>query len=178
MLVKEAMNRNPPRIHDTATIKEAAERMALTQASELVVTAGEDAVGVVVAEDLLRCLIPEFDELLEEGGAPDRLHPHRRSTDLLPHLRVKEVMSKTRAVLDPEQSLESAFGLLLEGGGRVLPVVSGGRMVGSLSMVDVARALMWRDRVSPARGQPAVERRKGRQGPGSREGGTGFPEES
>ncbi len=164
MLVKEAMNRNPPRIHDTATIKEAAERMALTQAGELVVTSGEAAVGMVGAEELLRCLIPEYDQLLEEGGAPSRLHPHRRSTDLLPHLKVKEVMRRVRVFLDPEQSLESAFGLLLEGGGKSLPVVSEGRLEGSLSMVDVARALMWRDRVAPAQGQPAVERRKSRRG--------------
>lgn len=163
MLVKEAMNRNPPRIHDTATIKEAAERMALTQAGELVVTAGEAAVGMVGAEDLLRCLVPEFDELLEEGGAPSRLHPHRRSTDLLPHLKVREVMRRVRAFLDPEQSLESAFGQLLEGGGvKALPVVSDGKLVGCLSVADVARALMWRDRVAPAQGQPAVERRKSR----------------
>ncbi len=168
MLVKEAMNRNPPRIHDTANIKEAAERMALTQAGDLVVTSGEEAVGMIGAEELLRCLVPEYDRLVEEGGAPSRLHPHRRSTDLLPHLKVKEVMRRVRVFLDPEQSLESAFGLLLEGGGGALPVVSEGKLVGSLSMVDVARALMWRDRVAPARGQPVVERRKGgrREGPG------------
>ncbi len=159
--MKEAMNRNPPRIHDTATIKEAAERMALTQAIELVVTAGQSAVGMVGAEDLLRCLIPEYDELLREGGAPSRLHPHRRSTDLLPHLKVREVMRKAHAVLDPEQTLESAFGQLLQAGGKALPVVSEGRLAGNLSMMDVARALMWRDRVAPAQGQPAVERRKG-----------------
>ena len=33
MQVMEAMNRNAPKIHDNATIKEAAERMALTQAA-------------------------------------------------------------------------------------------------------------------------------------------------
>ncbi|RJP28283.1 MAG: CBS domain-containing protein [Actinobacteria bacterium] len=162
MQVREAMNRNAPKIHDNATIKEAAERMALTQAGELVVVApGDRVLGMLGAEDLLRCLIPEYDELLAEGGSPSRLHPHRRSTDLLPHLKVKEVMRKVDTFLDPEQTLESAFGLLLQSGGKTLPVVSGDRLAGSLSTVDVARSLMWRDHVSPARLQPPQGRRKG-----------------
>ena len=165
MLVREAMNRNAPRIHDNASIKEAAERMALTQAGELVVVAaGDEVVGMVGAEDLLRCLIPEFDDLLTGGGVPSHLHPHRRSTDLLPHLKVKEVMRRAGVKLDPEQSLEDAFGLLLEGGGKTMPVVSEGKLAGSLSTVDVARALMWRDQVSPTRLQPQEERRKGKRG--------------
>ena len=172
MLVREAMNRNAPRIHDNASIKEAAERMALTQAGELVVVAaGDQVVGMVGAEDLLRCLIPEYDDLLSEGGVPSQLHPHRRSTDMLPHLKVKEVMRKADVRLDPDQTLEDAFGLLLEGGGKTLPVVSEGRFAGSLSTVDVARALMWRDQVSPAQVKPPEERRKGRRGRGPQPGG-------
>ena len=168
MQVREAMNRNAPKIHDNATIKEAAERMALTQAGELVVVApGDKVLGMVGAEELLRCLIPEYDELLSEGGSPSRLHPHRRSTDLLPHLKVKEVMRKVDALLEPEQTLESAFAQLMQSGGRTLPVVGEGRLVGSLSTVDIARSLMWRDQVSPARLQPPEGRRKGdrRRGP-------------
>ena len=162
MQVKEAMSRNAPRIRDNATIKEAAERMALTQAGDLmVVETGDRVLGMLGAEELLRCLIPEYDELLAEGGSPSHLHPHRRSSDLLPHLKVKEVMRKVDVVLDPEQSLESAFGQLLESGGRTLPVVSAGALVGSLSTVDVARSLMWRDQVSPTMLQPQQERRKG-----------------
>lgn len=168
MLVKEAMNRNTPKIHDNANIKEAAERMALTQAGDLVVVAaGDQVVGMLGAEDLLRCLIPEYDDLLSKGGNPSKLHPHRRSTDLLPHLKVKEVMRRADVQLDPEQTLENAFGLLLEGGGKTLPVVGGGKLAGSLSTVDVARALMWRDQVSPAQLQPSAERRKGRKGKGA-----------
>jgi CBS domain-containing protein len=162
MQVKEAMSRNAPKIHDNATIKEAAERMALTQASELVVVAAGDRVlGMLGAEDLLRCLIPEYDELLAKGGSPSKLHPHRRSSDLLPHLKVKEVMRKVDVLLDPGQSLESALGQLLESGGRTLPVVGEAGLVGSLSTVDVARSLMWRDQVSPTMMQPSDERRKG-----------------
>jgi predicted transcriptional regulator len=163
MQVREAMSRNAPRIRENATIKEAAERMALTQASELVVmaTEGDRVLGMLGAEEMLRCLIPEYDDLLAEGGSPSRLQPHRRSTDLLPHLKVKEVMRKLASFLDPEQSLESAFGQLLESGGRTLPVVDKERLAGSLSMVDVARSLMWRDQVSPAMFQPAQDRRKG-----------------
>jgi len=161
MLVKNAMNRNAPKIHDKATIKEAAEMMALSQAGELVVMEpGDRVVGMIGSEEVLRCLIPEYDELLEKGGSPSRLKPQRRSSDTLPRIKVKQVMRPADAPLDPEQSLESAFGLLLKGGGKTLPVVSGGKFVGSLSAADVARSLMWRDKVSPSQLRPQEERRK------------------
>jgi predicted transcriptional regulator len=161
MLVKNAMNRNAPKIHDKATIKEAAEMMALSQAGELVVMEpGDRVVGMIGSEEVLRCLIPEYDELLEKGGSPSRLKPQRRSSDTLPRIKVRQVMRPADAPLDPEQSLESAFGLLLKGGGKTLPVVGGGKFVGSLSAADVARALMWRDKVSPSQLRPQEERRK------------------
>lgn len=162
MLVEEAMNRNAPKIHDRATIKEAAERMALTQAGELVVVeVGDRVLGMIGAQELLRCLIPEYDDLLARGEAPTRLQPQRRSTDRLPHTRVKEVMRLVEEPLHPGQTLEEAFARLQAGGGRTLPVVKEGKLAGSLSATDIARALMWRDSVSPAQLHPREERRKG-----------------
>ena len=161
MRVKEAMNRNPLKIRDSATVKEAAEMMALQQSGDLVVVEeGGDVVGMLGAEEILRLLIPGFDEIAEGGAYPTQLRPQRRSSDPLPHAKVREVMRRVEVPLDPEQSLEIALGLLLKGKGRTLPVLSGGRLAGSLSTADVARSLMWRDRVSPARLQPQEERRK------------------
>jgi predicted transcriptional regulator len=135
--------------------------MALSQTGELVVVEPRDrVVGMIGSEEVLRCLIPEYDELLEKGGSPSRLKPQRRSTDTLPRIKVREVMRPADTPLDPEQSLESAFGLLLKEGGKTLPVVSAGKFAGSLSAADVARALMWRGKVSPSRFQPQEERRK------------------
>ncbi len=162
MLVEEAMNRSAPKIHDKATIKEAAERMALTQAGELVVVeAGDRVLGMIGAQEILRCLIPECNELPGKGEAPSRLPPQRRSTDRIPRTRVKEAMRMVEEPLDPGQTLEEAFARLQASGGRTLPVVREGRLAGSLSASDVARALMWRDSVSPAKLHPREERRKG-----------------
>lgn len=161
MQVEEAMNRNAPRIHDKATIKEAAERMALTQAGDLVVVeTGGSVLGMIGAEEILRCLIPEYDMLMA-GETPSRIQPQRRSTDRMPHTRVKEVMRSAGEALEPGQTLEEAFGRLQAGGGRTLPVVKDGKLVGSLSATDIARAIMWRDRVAPAQLHPREERRKG-----------------
>ncbi|MDY6794883.1 MAG: CBS domain-containing protein [Actinomycetota bacterium] len=161
MLAKNAMNRNPPKIHDKATIKEAAEMMALTQAGELVVVEANGRVsGMVGADEILRYLIPEYDEILARGGYPSRLTPQRRSTDTLPRMKVRQLMRIVETPLDPEQTLESALGMLLKEGGRPLPVISGGKLVGSLSTADIARSLMWRDRVSPSSLRPLEERRK------------------
>ncbi len=162
MLVREAMNRNPLKIHDKATVKEAVERLALHQAVDLVVvTEGDRIAGMLGVEELLRLLIPEFDELLEKGSAPEHLKPQKRATDLIPHTKVREVMRKVESPLDPEQPLESAFGILLKGGGRTFPVISEGKLLGSLSASDVARSLVWRDQVAPTQLRPQEERRKG-----------------
>jgi CBS domain-containing protein len=161
MLVKEAMNRNPLKIHDKATVKEAVERMALHQAVDLVVVAeGDLVVGMLGVEEMLRLLVPEFDELLEKGTAPERLRPQRRASDTLPHLKVTEVMRRIDRPLHPEQSLESALGILLQGGGKTYPVISEGKLAGSLSAADVARSMMWRDQVAPAQVRPQEDRRK------------------
>lgn len=162
MLVKEAMNRNPLKIHAKATVKEAIERLALMQAVDLVVVEeGDRVVGMLGLEEVLRLLVPEFEELLEKGSSPERLKPQRRSSDALPHTRVREVMRGVESPLDPEQTLESAFGILLSGGGRTFPVISGGKLLGSLSATDVARTLVWRDQVAPTQLRPSEERRKG-----------------
>lgn len=162
MLVKDAMNRNAPRINHNATMKEAAEMMALTQSGELVVVGtGELVRGMVGPSEILRCLVPEYEDLLYRGEAPGKLQPQRRSTDALPRIKVGEIMRRVTDPLEPDQTLESALGRLLESGGRPLPVVREGKLEGSLSTADIARALMWRDRVSPSRIRPQEERRKG-----------------
>lgn len=162
MLVSSAMNRNAAKIYDYATIKEAAEMMTRAQAGELVVVGPGDMVaGMIGAGEILRCLVPEYDELLDEGGCPPSLKPRRRSTDTLPRVKVREIMRQVDRPLDPEQTLESALGTLLKGGGRTLPVASSGKLAGSLSTADIARALMRRNRVPPSSVHPLEDRRKG-----------------
>lgn len=161
MLVRDAMNRNPLKIRHNATIREAVEIMALHQAVDLIVVGeGDRVVGMIGVEEMLRLLIPEFDELLEKDAHPQKLRPHRRSTDTLPRKKVKEVMRELDVALEPDQSLESGLRLLLEGGGRTLPVVEDDKLVGGLSASDLARSLMWRDQVAPSTLRPTEERRK------------------
>jgi CBS domain-containing protein len=178
MLVREAMNRNPLKINDNATVKEAVEIMALHQAVDLIVVGrGDRVVGMIGVEEMMRLLIPDFDDLLEDGSHPARLQPYRRAADRLPRTKIMEVMREAEARLEPDQSLESALGLLLEEGGRTLPVIDDDRLCGGLSASDLVRSLMWRHQVAPSILRPGEERRKRPQKERSEEGEGGDPEE-
>ncbi|OFW60327.1 MAG: hypothetical protein A2V52_06160 [Actinobacteria bacterium RBG_19FT_COMBO_54_7] len=161
MLVRDAMNRNPLKINDNATVKEAVEILALHQAVDLIIVGQRECVvGMAGVEEMLRLLIPEFDQLLEDDAHPIKLQPYRRTSDALPRTKVSEVMRKAEVLLDPNQTLQSALRLLLKEGGRTLPVVAEGRLVGGLSASDLVRSLMWRHQVAPSMLRPAEERRK------------------
>jgi acetoin utilization protein AcuB len=161
MLVRDTMNRNPLKINDNATVKEAVEIMALHQAVDLIVVGqGDRVVGMIGVEEMLRLLIPDFDDLLENDAKVVELHPYRRASDTLPRTKVTEVMREVEVVLEPDQALESALGLLLKEGGRTLPVVEGEKLAGGLSASDLVRSLMWRHQVAPSILKPEEERRK------------------
>ena len=161
MFVRDTMNRNPLKIHDNATVKEAVEILALHQAVDLIVVGpGEHVAGMVGVEEMLRLLIPEFDQLLEDDSHPIKLQPYRRTSDALPKTKVTEVMRPPEILLDPDQTLQSALRLLLKEGGRTLPVVADDRLVGGLSASDLVRSLMWRHQVAPSTLRPAEDRRK------------------
>jgi CBS domain-containing protein len=161
MLVRDAMNRNPLKIHDHATAKEAVEIMALHQAVDLIVVGeGDRVAGMVGVEEMLRLLIPDFDALLEDDSRPVKLQPYRRASDALPRTKVTEVMRPVEVALEPDQPLEEALAFLLREGGRTLPVIEKERLAGGLSASDLVRSLMWRHQVAPAAIRPDQERRK------------------
>lgn len=105
-----------------ATVYEAVERMEARRVGALVVQDGEALVGIVSERDYTRKVI---------------LHG-RASRDT----RVEEIMTSTVVTVTPATTLGECLRVVSEQRIRHLPVVSGGKVVGVLSVGDLVRAVL------------------------------------
>ena len=121
MLIREVIrNREPYSTRDSATVQEAAEFMAERNIGAVcVVDESGKLLGVFSERDILnRVVVPERD----------------------PHIvRVGEVTSELRAVIQCDETPRQALERMEQIGSRHLPVVDGERWVGMLSMRDLLR---------------------------------------
>ena len=71
MRVSDVMNIKVAVISVDATMRLAAELLTLTQAADLIVVDAErNFLGVVSEGDLIRALLPDFNEVVKAGGSP------------------------------------------------------------------------------------------------------------
>lgn len=112
--------REPYSVRDTDTVLAAAEFMASRQIGAVcVLDAQERLCGVFSERDLLnRVVVPRRDPAT---------------------VRIREVMSTPRAVIEVRDTPHAALERMERIGSRHLPVVEGGRLVGMLSMRDIMR---------------------------------------
>jgi CBS domain-containing protein len=102
------------------TLAEAARKMWKQQTGSLLVTEGEDLVGIITERDVLKAVANGVK--LEEA-------------------RVAEVMTKDVITVGPGTSLREAAKIMADRWIRHLPVVDGGKLVGVLSQRDLAGVL-------------------------------------
>jgi CBS domain-containing protein len=107
---------------DTAddTLTEAARKMWRQQTGSLLVTDGDDLLGIITERDILRAVAT---------GTP------------LQDARVSEVMTKDVVTVGPGTSLREAAKIMADRWIRHLPVVDGGKLVGILSQRDLSGVL-------------------------------------
>jgi len=102
-----------------SNVREAVERMNDYDIGCLIVKEREQFVGILTERDVLRRVVTEA----------------RNPEETL----VRDVMSKSLTVVGPEASLEEATFLMLERGVKKLPVVEGKKLVGIVTLTDIAR---------------------------------------
>jgi CBS domain-containing protein len=102
------------------TLAEAARKMWKQQTGSLLVTDGEDLIGIVTERDVLKAVATGVK--LEET-------------------RIAEVMTKDVITVGPGTSLREAAKIMADRWIRHLPVVDGGKLVGVLSQRDLAGVL-------------------------------------
>lgn len=118
--VKDVMTASVVTVDVGVSVREAVERMNAQEIGCLVVLEKGQYAGMLTERDVLRRVVAEA----------------RNPEEVL----VGQVMSKPLTVVDPEANLEDAVKLMLEKRVKKLPVVKGEKLVGLITMTDVASA--------------------------------------
>jgi len=115
------MKRNVVTVNSTESVRHASQIMREQEVGSLVVLEGGEPVGIITERDLVRRVVA------------NNLDPAQT--------RVLEVMSKPLLTVNPDASIGEAARIMVDNGIRRLPIVEGGRLVGIVTAVDLARYL-------------------------------------
>lgn len=147
MKIRDIMSYNPTRIDVNATMQRAAEVVSLTQVSDLMVVDHHNHfMGVLSEGDLIRAVMPKFDEIMSSGGSL------RESFDLFVEngrtmagrTIADIIVSRDKLVaVGPDDEVLKAAGAMVSRQIRRLPVVNpDGKLVGTVSRADVCRGVL------------------------------------
>lgn len=117
--VEDVMVKEVITIDENSTVKEAAEVMNKFEIGCLIAVRRGKAMGIITERDLLKRVVAEARDT--------------RKT------RVKDVMSSPLVVVEPDMELEEAVKLMFQMKIKKLPVVDEKRLVGLVSLTDIAR---------------------------------------
>ena len=117
--VADVMVREVITIDENSTVKEAAEDMNKFEIGCLIAVRKGKAVGIITERDLLKRVVAEAKDVNKT--------------------RVKDVMSSPLVVVEPGMDLEEAVKLMFQMKIKKLPVVEEKRLVGLVSLTDIAR---------------------------------------
>lgn len=141
--VRDGMNARVARVPEDATIGDVAELLAVTQASDIaVVDRDRRFIGVVSEGDVIRALIPDFDEvLLARGSLADAGALFLETAQRVRGEPITRLIIRNPLTLGPEDDLLRAAVIMVEKMIRRLPVVEEGRFLGTLSRGDLCWVL-------------------------------------
>ena len=142
--IKDVMRVRTARIRQDSDIHHAAEIVALSGVSDLMVVDDEDKfIGVLSEGDILRTALPDIDEILDEGGTlEDAFQIFLDKGKQLAELPIAPLIIREPIVLDPENHVAQAATILVDKQIRLLPVVQDSKLVGTISRADVCRAVV------------------------------------
>lgn len=116
----EDFSRSFHSIGQDQTVEQALKLMSGYNVSALVVMTDDESQGIFTERDLVRCHIIFTDKNIKE-------------------ILVKEVMTSKLIVVEPEDTIEDAMGMMIKANIRHLPVVSEGKIKGVLSLEDLVK---------------------------------------
>lgn len=144
MLVGDVMTRDPIRLGPNASMRDAAQWLAASEASDLMVATDEgQLVGVLSEGDLLRAVIPDMDAIEAAGGSvADALRVFVEKGQALANVSITPYLITDPISLRPEDHVAQAATILVQRMIRRLPVTSDGVLVGTISRSDICRAVL------------------------------------
>ncbi len=142
--VKRIMNPHAARIRLNSNLHHAAEIVALSGIGDLMVVDGEaNFVGVLSEGDILRNALPDFDEIVEEGGTLyDAFQSFIRRGQELSDQPIMPLVIRSPLALHPDDHVAKAAKVLIDRQIRRLPVVENGRLVGTVSRANICQAVV------------------------------------
>ena len=142
--IKNIMRIPAVQIHQDADIHYAAEVIAWSGVSDLMVVDEDDKfIGVLSEGDILRTALPDIDEIIDEGGTlEDAFRIFMEKGEQLAGMPIAPLIIREPIVLDPENHVAQAATILAQTRIRLLPVVKEGVLVGTVSRADVCRAVV------------------------------------
>jgi len=117
--VEDAMVKEVMTIDENSTIKEAAEIMNKFEIGCLIAVRKGKAMGIITERDLLKRVVAEARDAKKT--------------------KVKDIMSSPLVVVEPKMDLEEAVRLMFQMKIKKLPVVNEKRLVGLVTLTDIAR---------------------------------------
>jgi len=117
--VEDVMVKEVITIDENSTVKEAAEVMNKFEIGCLIAVRKGKAMGIITERDLLRRVVAEGKDAAKT--------------------KVKDVMSSPLVVVEPSTDLEEAAKMMFQMKIKKLPVVGEKRLVGLVSLTDIAR---------------------------------------
>jgi len=142
--IGEVMNRKPAVIENEATFSDAARRVAEMQVSDLMVVDAKGVfVGVLSEGDLIRATLPDYDELMRDGtslGGAWKVFLEKGRE--VARRDIGAIVIKAPLTFQSSDELIKAASAMVNKQIRVLPVVDGGVLVGTISRGDLCKAVL------------------------------------
>lgn len=145
MLVSDVMTAFPAYIRLGATIRRAAEMVSVSEVGQLMVLDHDGRfVGSLSEEDLVRAMLPSFEDVTAGGGTlADAFRLFLDKGRALAERAVDPLVVRDAATVRSTDELARAAVVMLDRGIRRLPVVDDGTLVGTLSRADLCRAVIY-----------------------------------
>jgi CBS domain-containing protein len=144
MQVRTIMTTQAVRIRHSASLHHAAEIVALSGVGDLMVVDDQsNFVGVLSEGDILRNALPDFEEILEEGGTLyDAFQLFMRKGRELSDRPITPLVIREPLTVHPNDHVAKAATVLINRQIRRLPVVEEGRLVGTVSRANICQAVV------------------------------------
>ncbi|HNB40815.1 MAG TPA: CBS domain-containing protein [Anaerolineales bacterium] len=142
--VKDVMETRTVRIQQDANMYRAAEFVAMSHASDLMVVGEDDKfIGVLSEGDILRAALPDMEEISAEGGSVDTAFGiFLKKGKELSSLPILPFVIKEPIVLDSQDHVAKAATLMIDLNIRLLPVIKDGKLVGTISRANICQAVV------------------------------------
>jgi CBS domain-containing protein len=144
MKIREVMSHNPATIKLGTSMRDAAVLLQRSQASDLMVVEDDNTfVGVLSEGDIVRAVMPRFEDmLLSSGNLYELFGMFLEKGQEIAQRTIDGLVIHDADTMDPEQDAVKAAAAMVSKQIRRLPVVEDGRLIGAISRADIVVAVV------------------------------------